>query len=159
MKTTVVILTALLLFGCSESRVKGQESEDISIEQSEKQVKTITQISEDEEKSENIVEDESQNELSTGYLVVTFSSRGSGIDATAIKKLEDIIVALGLNKVEITPFEIISWGREGEIDYCFDMSLIDKELAFKLQNKTKSEFSANKLVQIEEHENCPRKKD
>ena len=158
MNNLIAILSALLLFGCSASQEHGQKSEDNFIEQNEKVVETISEIPVGSKKTEKPIAEKVQQNVSTGYLVVTFSSRGSGIDGKAMNKLDEIVISLGLNKAESTPLEKVSWGREGEIDYCFDLSLIDEELTTNLKNQLNSEFSGNNLVQIEHHENCPRKK-
>ncbi len=62
---------------------------------------------------------EDNKEIKLAQLVVSFASMGAGIDAKAQQKfLEHIGWFNEKHHIELM-FDKKSWGREGEIDYCF----------------------------------------
>ncbi|GEM_PF-2407520 len=158
MKNSLAILSMILVLGCSANHQQDEKIQDKNTTQKDNIAETETQVPKGLEKAQKIDKNETKQATQTGYLVVTFSSRGSGIDGKAIDKLESLISSLGLNNSKTAQFEKVPWGREGEVDYCFDLSVIENDLALNLKTKIESEFSDNKLVQVEQHENCPRKR-
>jgi hypothetical protein len=70
--------------------------------------------------------------------IVSFFSKGSGIDLSA-KEKTDVFLA-NFNKTNKTNLAAVErrWGREGEVDYCINYSILGKELS----QKFRSELSA-----------------
>lgn len=58
----------------------------------------------------------SQAGTATYPLVISFISYGSGIDYKQLEKLDSLIKSFDKCTLQV---EKKSWGREGEIDYCF----------------------------------------
>ena len=90
---------------------------------------------------------------------VSFISIGGGIDRQAKQKFDQYIEEFNsLNKVNLK-IEIIKWGREGEVDYCFSLNELDAKLQEKFISEVKNQFNASSLVKIYENETCkhPRK--
>lgn len=87
-------------------------------------------------------------------LVISFFSRGQGIDYKNRVKLDSLLEKEYPNKIEI---EKISWGREGEVDYCLKLNqlLIAEQEKFIINVKTLLKESP--LILIEEDNSCSRK--
>jgi hypothetical protein len=87
-------------------------------------------------------------------LVVSFYSICCGIDHTAKEKLDRFInsyeKAMGKQLTKAT----VHWGREGEIDYCFQLSeLLPKEQK-RFISKVRLLLRKSKLVHINENASC-----
>lgn len=93
-------------------------------------------------------------EISTNYLnndqilVVSFISKGGGTDKSAIKKFIAFVEQYNLSSSNPITYEVKSWGREGEKDYCINTS--NKEFLEKL----KKEMTGIELVRIKENAKC-----
>jgi hypothetical protein len=81
-------------------------------------------------------------------LLVSFISIGTGIDYEARKKFETMI-----NDHPKRPnAEQAPWGREGEVDYYFNLSELSAQEQVEFVNKTKELLGINKRVIITENE-------
>lgn len=82
--------------------------------------------------------------------IVSFYSPGNGIDRNAKTKFASFLKIFEPTLAYTTT----KWGREGEVDYCFDL----KELGAKQQDafiaSTKELLAASKKVRLSEHELC-----
>jgi hypothetical protein len=90
----------------------------------------------------NVIKEDNK-EIKLAQLVVSFASMGAGIDAKSRQKfLEHITWFNEQHHIELM-YDKKSWGREGEMDYCFYgnneilMPILFKELKEKLANGTK----------------------
>ena len=92
-------------------------------------------------------------EITTYYFTVSFVSIGEGIDINAKKNFDDFITYFEENKDIELDFEMISWGREGEVDYCFQL---DKSASTHTQflKDAKQNLKASKLVRFMDKEMC-----
>ena len=96
----------------------------------------------------NSVEQSSNQGKIKGYrFIVSFISVGSGADNQAISKLEKIASDYKGNP----QFEVVSWGREGEKDYCFSLNQMNSTEQTQFIEKVKMEFKGNSLVQFREN--------
>ncbi len=87
----------------------------------------------------------------TMRVIVSFVSFGGGIDGASYKEMQNIINAENQKKCEIQ-YRIISWGREGEKDFCFpsqNANCIDN-----LLKQIKAKFQGNTRVVITENVAC-----
>ena len=85
---------------------------------------------------------------------VSFISIGSGTDRQAKQKLDQYIEEFNSsNKVNLK-IELVKWGREGEVDYCFSLNELDAKLQEKFISEVKNLFNASSLVKIYENEPC-----
>lgn len=107
--------------------------------------------------------DASKTEISTqtnhgvNSLKVSFISAGTGVDATAKKQfLKYFNEFEEQNKLRIG-VEISMWGKEGEIDYCLDLSelRISDQLNFVLG--VKEILQPYELVKLSENKKCENK--
>ncbi len=83
--------------------------------------------------------------------IVSFISIGAGIDKTAKKQFEQLMTEFeNTNKLKLNVV-IKKWGREGEVNYCFVLKNLDRELKNTFITNTKSTLSQSNLVRF--HEN------
>ena len=94
----------------------------------------------------------------TYSLVVSFISIGQGVDQKAIEQYNEFIAQFEKeNNVKIN-LEKVPWGREGEVDYCIDLTGLDKKTAEKFSTKTEELLSKNNLVKVEKNAPCVHKR-
>lgn len=83
--------------------------------------------------------------------IVSFISTGAGIDKTAKKQFEQFITEFeNTNKLKLNVV-IIKWGREGEVNYCFVLKELNRDLQNIFITNTKSTLSQSNLIRF--HEN------
>lgn len=85
--------------------------------------------------------------------VVSFISLGAGIDYDTAQKFEEFLST----EYPDLSYEANPAGREGEIDYCFDLSDLSDEEQAAFREESNQILQKSKLVQISEPENCPKK--
>lgn len=89
---------------------------------------------------------------------VSFISIGAGTDGNAKDQFEQFITAFEQkNKVKLE-YEKIPWGREGEVDYCFDLTGLDTKKQAQFITETKELLKGSTLVQYKENEACQPKR-
>lgn len=86
-------------------------------------------------------------------VVVVFVSPGDGIDYKAKHQLDEY-----LSKFKYIKFEIIPWGREGEIDYCIQFLSKNEHEREDFKNGLKKLFTGNPKVVITENSKCRHKR-
>jgi len=90
---------------------------------------------------------------------VSFISIGSGTDKQAKQKFNQFIQEFNAtNKINLK-VEIINWGREGEVDYCFGLNELDVKSQADFISQVKGILGNSSLVKYYENETCkhPRK--
>lgn len=85
--------------------------------------------------------------------VVSFISLGAGIDRNTAQEFEEFLST----EYPDLSYEANPAGREGEIDYCFDLSDLSDEEQAAFQTESNQILQKSKLVQISEPENCTKK--
>jgi len=88
--------------------------------------------------------------VSQSRFIVSFFSRGSGIDH-AIKK--EYISFLQANYSNIK-YDEVKWGREGETDYCFGLDGIDSKKVEQFIQQSKDLLAKSQRVRIKENTSC-----
>lgn len=84
---------------------------------------------------------------------VSFVSIGEGIDQEALTNFKFFISDFEKqNKVKLMP-TIITWGREGELDYCFTLVNLPKNKQVYFIDESKEILRTSTLVRFDE--NCP----
>lgn len=82
--------------------------------------------------------------------IVSFYSPGNGIDRNAKNKFDAF-----LKKFEPTlAYTTTKWGREGEVDYCFDLTELSAEQQEAFIASAKELLSTSKKVRFSENETC-----
>jgi hypothetical protein len=88
------------------------------------------------------------NQKHQDKLVISFISIGTGIDYKAKDQL--LLFAKEfeiLHQVELT-VSVKNWGREGEVDYVYDLAILTKKQCKNFITKTKELFNGNDRVKI-----------
>ncbi len=80
--------------------------------------------------------------------IVSFISKGSSID---FKSREKFVAYLESNNIE---YNKVSWGREGEMDYCISISDSDEKTQAKLIEEIKTLLDASDLIRYKENTPC-----
>lgn len=90
---------------------------------------------------------------------VSFISIGAGTDKKAKKQYDIYITEYEQkNKIKLS-YEIANWGREGEINYCFKLTELDKKKQELFVTETKEILKNSSLVRYKENATCrPKKK-
>lgn len=93
------------------------------------------------------------NKDETTRLVVSFYSKGEGID---VASKEAFVKLLNSNTKRIA-YEPIQWGREGEVDYCLELKELSSAEQENFVKKAKELLNKSTLVHINEHAKCVHK--
>lgn len=84
-------------------------------------------------------------------LVISFISIGEGTDLNAATDLNSFISRFESQTGKSIAYIMIPWGREGEVDCCFEMNELDQITQSKFIADVKAAFSGRKLIQITEN--------
>ena len=85
---------------------------------------------------------------------VSFISIGSGTDSKAKQQFNEFITQFNNNNSVIITLEIVSWGREGETDYCLKLAELNNDLQNKFIADTKEILKTSKLIRYKENSTC-----
>ncbi len=96
----------------------------------------------------------SQTNWNEYRLVVSFLSKGSGIDNTA----HEAFLKFVNEHPEKPKHEVYRWGREGEIDYCFQLAEFKSKGQKEFIENVKKIIGTSDVVQISENSPCVHKK-
>lgn len=94
--------------------------------------------------------DEAKNAQSVFSVGVSFISFGAGTDPEARQILENCIDRIEVKAKRRLHGTIIPWGREGEADFCMDLSELSPSLKSQFIEDLKIAFKDKELVQIQE---------
>jgi hypothetical protein len=90
---------------------------------------------------------------------VSFYSPGNGIDHTIKGKYDTFVADFGKRKKVKLEHETVSWGREGEVDYCFFLRELSEADQAVFVKESKALLAASERVNTSENTTCrqPRK--
>jgi len=103
------------------------------------------------------IEDEQQSVMKY-RLIISFISIGEGPDFNAKTGLDRIITEWEKQKGTTLKQEQFPWGREGEVDYCFQLAELNAADQQSFVKDVKSTLGTSKLVQISENQPCMHKR-
>ncbi|HNQ61585.1 MAG TPA: hypothetical protein PKJ62_04270 [Bacteroidia bacterium] len=90
----------------------------------------------------------------TSRLVLTFFSPASGVDIKSVNRFEEFIGEyageIGIN----IDYEKTHWGREGETDFCLELSELDAKQQADFVSKTKILMEKAEHLNIYENSPC-----
>lgn len=101
----------------------------------------------------NSTADAIKNTDETVRLVVSFYSKGEGIDSESKDAFNKLIDS---NAKKIA-YEPIRWGREGEVDYCLELKELSSAEQENFVKKVKELLNKSTLVHIKEYGKCVHK--
>lgn len=103
-----------------------------------------------------------QSGQNTTYrLIISFISIGEGTDPDAKQILFAALSDWQRDKMtegNKINFDIVSWGREGEVDYCFSLKELNENEQKLLINDLKERLKGHELIQFTENEPCRHKR-
>jgi hypothetical protein len=91
-------------------------------------------------------------------LIVSFISIGEGIDPEGKMKLDRTVNPWSERKGKPIQAEQYSWGREGEVDFCYRLTELTPEEQRLFVSQVTEVFKDNKLVYITENQSCRHKR-
>lgn len=94
---------------------------------------------------------------SNHYYIISFYSIGSGIDEKIKLKLDQFIQEFEQKEKVKLSYKITNWGREGEIDYCFELTELSSNHKDQFIYESKKILETSKLVNIKEDSICKSK--
>jgi hypothetical protein len=87
-------------------------------------------------------------------VVVSFLSKGSGID----NQVHESFLKFVTEHPEKPKHEVYRWGREGEVDYCLQLSEFKSKSQKEFVENVKKIIGGSDMVQISENSPCVHKK-
>lgn len=90
----------------------------------------------------------------TQRLVISFTSICCGIDHEAKQKLDDFIKQYEKAKGKPLTKSAVHWGKEGEIDYCLQLSELSRKQQKTFISQVRSLIGKSKLVDIKDNAAC-----
>jgi hypothetical protein len=159
MKTALsiyLITPIFLVFSCKNAE-KSTQASNPKIETSP-QVGNPSKNTTIEKKEEIKIKESNtgQNEISKSEnysLVVSFYSIGSGIDRPVAQEFDYLVKDFQEQFGEDFYSERVSWGREGEVDYCIQLDKLKS--ASKESFKSRAESILKKTERVHSKENAP----
>ncbi len=89
-------------------------------------------------------------------LIISFYSKGEGIDQKSKDKFDEFLANFE-NKNNLQNYKYaVSWGREGEIDYCLNLTRLSAENKEKFIKEAKNLRQDSDLVHLSENAPCSR---
>jgi hypothetical protein len=159
MKTTLsiyLITPIFLLFACKNSEKSTQVSNPPMDARPQVGNPTKTAVFENKEevKSKELTTDNNKNSQTENYsLVVSFYSIGSGIDRPIAQEFDYLVKDFQEQFGDDFYAERVSWGREGEVDYCIKLDKLKS--AAKESFKSRAESILKKTERVHSKENAP----
>ena len=90
------------------------------------------------------------DKIHTYRLIASFISKGAGVNRTKVEALMNIVEKHPKKPV----YEKISWGREGEMDFCFQLNEMKASEQTAFINQIKKELNEGDMVFITENTEC-----
>ncbi len=91
-------------------------------------------------------------------LTVSFISIGGGIDGKAKAKYDNFVLEFAKKNNVKLPHETVTWGREGEVDYCFKLTELDQNKQAEFVKESTGLLTGNKRVIFKEKTTCRAKR-
>lgn len=95
-----------------------------------------------------------QDTSNTARLVVSFISKGEGIDHDTQKAFEDWLQ----QNYSTATWEVTHWGREGEVNYCFRCANMDARHQEIFVRDVRTFLTGKELVLVSEYAPCDKRK-
>lgn len=85
-------------------------------------------------------------------LIVSFISKGGGIDGKSLKDFEQLVKDFNTANKSNISYTVQPWGREGEKDYCFQPG--QGKNFEKLISEVKKSLQGKELIRLKENAAC-----
>jgi len=164
--TLLIIILSIALFsfnckggkqssGSNKDSVKNSNAEYSQNKNTDKQNKGNEDISSTQQNSEKIkIVNTASQDKKVFRFTVSFISKGAGTDYQIRQKYDSFIADYETrNNIKIAMSKA-PWGREGEIDYCFDMVGLKKDIIDKFIAESRALLNASDRINLGENTNC-----
>lgn len=138
----------------SKSPVKVEQGEIPETPKIEEDTSTKNSDVQDQTAPANEPRQAAQSKKEIEKITVSFISIGEGIDYEAMKNYKDFLENWKSSSGKELSYETIGWGREGETDFCVDMTNISDNESKRFLSETRDRVKDNSLVQIETNQQC-----
>ena len=101
--------------------------------------------------TKSLTRDEAKLAPESFRLVVTFISIGAGTDPAAKEMLDRYIADYKMRTGKIPAYVMIPWGREGEVDCCFNMNELSDSEQVDFIAGLRNSMKSRELIQINEN--------
>lgn len=98
------------------------------------------------------------NEVGVYDIVISFASKGAGINRDVKQKLDDAITLFNQNNEVTVNLEKYGWGREGEVDYLFLTKNLSTKHQKELKAKIKEVIGDTEMIFISYDSKCVHKR-
>jgi hypothetical protein len=99
----------------------------------------------------------SYSQPANSRLIISFTSQASGIDREAKREIDGFITEYEKEKGRRLAKEIVRWGREGELDYCFMLSELSQGDQAHFVSQIKLLVKKSKQTSVVENAPCRNK--
>lgn len=103
-------------------------------------------------------ENTSANEEGVYDIIISFASKGTGINRDVKQKLDDALTLFSQNNEITLNIEKYGWGREGEIDYLFLTKNLSTKQTKELKAKVKEVIGDTEMIFISYDSKCVHKR-
>ena len=166
MKTLAISLSVFFLAACTVGTQKANDIQEVKqdttvpqpIAASSKTDSVGEQIVPERSQKDTVLKKANSNQPLTYGLTVSFYSIGEGIESAQVEKFEHFLSSFRQKSGKGIPSEKVSWGREGERDYCLNLSELSASDKTKFIQDVKEELKSAKLVHFSENSPCKQKR-
>jgi hypothetical protein len=155
------IVPVFFLFACKNAE-KSNQVPNPKIETSPQvgnPSKNTTIGKKEEIKSEETTTKQNENPQPEKYsLVVSFYSIGSGIDIPVAKEFDTLVKEFQGEFGENFSAERVSWGREGEVDYCIQLNRLKTASRDSFESRAETILKKSERVHSKENAPCIRRR-
>ena len=152
----ILVIVATGSFGCSEktSRVSDNKFQPAGVELSpsiSKPDSVSAVINSGLPESDSVAGKTKSNPQQVNRFIVSFYSIGAGIEQKQMEKFENFLIQYRQKTSKNIPAEKTHWGREGEVDFCCDLSELSpagqktfiREVKEELKTAVRANYSEN----------------
>jgi hypothetical protein len=108
---------------------------------------------------EEVIMAEGEKQAQNNYrFIVSFISIGEGTDRNGRETLDGVLASWEKKKGAPVAFESVPWGREGEVDFCFNLKELSKKEQELFIADMKTAFNGRSLIQMTENQPCVHKR-
>lgn len=162
MKLIIPLLVLMTVLSCKNNSTSksGKEESNKETVNSQTPVKQETKpvsVKADEQYPDT---NETRTYVDSGLsrLVISFYSIGEGSEFQLITQYEDSVGSFSTRIGKNFDYKRLSWGREGETDFCFPLVELSASEQASFVNMTRSVLKKAKWVHIYENYACPKRR-
>ena len=162
---TVLAIILVTVVACNSSKknsktnvveeVKQEEAKSVPVEvtysdPAQQRVHEIVKLDTPLEETSN----QEKIKVSAYAFTASFFSTGEGSDGKMIQRFKDFITSYNTEKNVNLVYNLNYWGREGEADFCFQLTELSQDQRADFIQKSKDLLSGSKLVHVAENGQC-----